>query len=102
MKCGLDAGFFRFEADKATQVLGVVISMKIHDVYRTKDVVEKSFLRYKNHLGLDRLRVHSDNRMQNKIFVAFIALVIASAIHETMRSKVMYNLNSAKFVHLQI
>jgi hypothetical protein len=56
-----------------------------HDTYRAKDVVEKSFLRYKNNLGLDRLRVHSDDRMQNKIFVAFIALIIASAIYETMR-----------------
>jgi transposase len=61
-----------------------------HDIYRTKDVVEKSFLRYKNNLGLNRLRVHSDDRMQNKLFVAFIALVIASAIHETMKRKGMY------------
>jgi hypothetical protein len=28
--------------------------------------------------------------MQNKIFVAFIALIIASAIHETMKRKGMY------------
>jgi transposase len=56
-----------------------------HDIYRMKDVVEKSFLKYKNSLGLGRLRVHSDDRMQNKIFVAFIALIIASAIHETMK-----------------
>ena len=56
-----------------------------HDVYRMKDIVEKSFLKYKNNLGLDRLRVHGDERMQNKIFVAFIALIIASAIHETMK-----------------
>ena len=61
-----------------------------YDIYRTKDVVEKSFLRYKNNLGIDRLRVHSDDRMQNKIFVAFIALIIASAIHETMKRKGMY------------
>lgn len=61
-----------------------------HDIYRMKDVVEKSFLRYKNNLGLDRLRVHSDNRMQNKIFVAFIALIIASAIYETMKRKDMF------------
>jgi len=61
-----------------------------HDVYRMKNVVEKSFLRYKNNLGLDRLRVHGDDRMQNKIFVAFIALVITSAIHGTMKQKNLY------------
>ena len=56
-----------------------------YDIYRAKDVVEKGFLRYKNDLGLGRLRVHSDDRMQNKIFVAFIALIVASAVHQTMR-----------------
>jgi hypothetical protein len=61
-----------------------------HDIYRMKDVVEKSFLRYKNNLGLKRLRVHSDERMQNKIFIAFIALIITSAIHETMKRKCLY------------
>ena len=61
-----------------------------HDVYRMKDVVEKGFLKYKNNLGLDRLRVHSDDRMQNKIFIAFIALIIVSAIHETMKKKNLF------------
>jgi hypothetical protein len=61
-----------------------------HDTYRAKDVVEKGFLRYKNNLGLDRLRVHGDDRMQNKTFVAFVALVIASAIYETMRRKDLF------------
>jgi transposase len=61
-----------------------------HDIYRIKDVVEKGFLKYKNSLGLDRLRVHSDERMQNKVFVAFIALIIASAIHQTMKEKDLY------------
>jgi len=61
-----------------------------HDVYRMKDVVEKGFLKYKNNLGLERLRVHGDIRMQNKVFVAFIALIIASAIHETMKNKGLF------------
>ena len=61
-----------------------------HDVYRMKDVVEKSFWKYKNSLGLDRLRVHSDERMQNKIFTSFIALIITSAIHETMKKKNLF------------
>ena len=61
-----------------------------HDIYRMKDVVEKGFLKYKNNLGLDRFRVHSDERMRNKVFIAFIALIIASAIHETMKKKDLF------------
>jgi hypothetical protein len=61
-----------------------------HDIYRMKDVVEKSFWKYKNSLGLDRLRVHSDDRMQNKVFVAFVALIIASAIHEIMKKESLF------------
>jgi len=61
-----------------------------HDIYRAKDVVEKGFLRYKNNLGLGRLRVHSDDRMQNKVFVAFIALIIASAIHQAMKREGLF------------
>jgi len=62
-----------------------------YDAYRMKDVVEKGFLRYKNSLGLDRLRVHNDDRMQNKVFVAFIALIIASSIYETMSRQGLHN-----------
>jgi transposase len=61
-----------------------------HDVYRMKDVVEKGFLKYKNNLGLDRLRVHGDERMQNKIFIAFTALIIASAIQNTMKERNLF------------
>jgi hypothetical protein len=55
------------------------------DLYRAKDVVEKSFFQYKNNLGLHRLLVHSDERMLNKIFIAFIALIISSHIRKVMR-----------------
>jgi transposase len=49
---------------------------KAYDVYRMKDVVEKGFWKCKNALGMDRFRVHSDQRMTNKVFVTFIALVL--------------------------
>lgn len=60
---------------------------KAYDLYRAKDVVEKSFYQYKNNLGLDRLRVHNDERAQNKIFIAFMALIVSSHIHKVMRDK---------------
>ncbi|MCR5756739.1 MAG: IS1634 family transposase [Selenomonas sp.] len=53
-------------------------------IYRTKDVVEKSFSRLKNTLDLNRLRVHNDERMENKLFISFIALLLISELHQRM------------------
>jgi len=60
------------------------------NIYRSKDVVEKGFLKLKNCLDLGRLRVHSDLRMQNKLFVGFIALIIMAHIHKVMAANGMY------------
>jgi transposase len=67
-------------------------------VYRAKDVVEKGFLRMKNCLDLGRLRVHSDHRMQSKLFVGFIALIIMAHIHNVMSANKMYEHTSLKKV----
>ncbi len=45
-------------------------------IYRQKDVVEKRFLRLKTNLDLGRLRVHRDDRIQNKVFIGFLALTL--------------------------
>ena len=58
--------------------------------YRAKDVVEKGFLKLKNAVDLGRLRVHSQESMQNKIFIGFIALVLLSHINKVMVDKKMY------------
>lgn len=60
------------------------------EVYRTKDVVEKSFDNIKNELDLHRLRIHFDTAMEGRIFIGFISLVIMSFIRERMRGKNMY------------
>jgi hypothetical protein len=60
------------------------------DVYRMKDAVEKGFWKYKNNLNLDRLRIHSHERLKNKTFVAFIALILASYVHQIMKEKNLY------------
>ena len=65
-------------------------------IYRAKDVVEKGFLRMKNCLDLGRLRVHSDNSMQNKVFIGFIALILMSFIHNVMSSKDIYRYMTMK------
>jgi transposase len=59
-------------------------------IYRSKDVVEKGFLKVKNNLDLARLRVHSDTAMQSKVFVCFIALVLLSNIHNVMADNGLY------------
>jgi len=59
-------------------------------IYRGKDVVEKGFQYMKNCLDLARLRVHSDNAMQNKVFVGFIALIITAHVHNVMFRNELY------------
>jgi transposase len=65
-------------------------------IYRGKDVVEKGFLRMKSCLDLARLRVHSDEVMQNKIFIGFIALIITAHIHKVMAENQLYKLWTMK------
>jgi transposase len=68
-------------------------------IYCIKDVIEKGFLRLKNCLDLDRLRVHSDKSMQNKVFVGFIALIIMAGIHKVMLDQGLYrNMTMKKMI----
>jgi transposase len=60
------------------------------EIYRAKDIVEKGFLKMKNCLDLGRLRVHSDHRMQSKLFIGFVALIIMAHIHKVMAAHNMY------------
>ena len=60
-------------------------------IYRSKDVVEKGFNHMKNCLNLARLRVHSDNAMENKLFIGFIALIITAHIHKIMEEHNFYD-----------
>jgi transposase len=84
--------------DSALKTAGwvVIISNDIDNakralqIYRAKDVVEKGFLRLKRNLDLGRLRVHSQNNMQNKVFIGFVALVILSKIHSVMADQELY------------
>ena len=51
---------------------------EILEIYRRRDVVEKSFDDLKNKLDMKRLRNHSSDTAQGKLFVAFIALIVRS------------------------
>jgi transposase len=70
-------------------------AQEAHDIYRKKDVAEKAFMKYKNSLGMGRLRVHDAERMRNKSLVSFIALVLISAIHKVMKEKDLYKTMTA-------
>lgn len=59
-------------------------------IYRDKDVIEKGFLRLKRSLSLDRLRVHSQENIQNKVFIGFVALILLSEIQKVMSNQDLY------------
>jgi hypothetical protein len=84
--------------DKALSTSGWVVivenedlaAQEAHDIYRKKDVVEKAFMKYKNNLGMNRLRVHDGERTLNKLLVSFIALILLSALHKGMKEHGLY------------
>ena len=55
-------------------------------IYRNKDLVEKAFGNLKERLNLRRLSVSSEQSLNGKLFVEFIALIILSYIKKKMQS----------------
>lgn len=64
---------------------------QVLEIYRNKDVVEKSFNNLKSDLDLERLRIHTDEAMQGRIFIGFISMILMSYIREKMRVHDMYS-----------
>jgi transposase len=60
------------------------------ELYRTKDVVEKAFGNLKGRLNLRRTLVSSEQSLDGKLFVEFVALIYLSDIHERMRKQSLY------------
>jgi len=52
--------------------------------YRDKDIIEKAFSQLKNHLDFHRMRTHYTHTSDGKLFTAFIALILRSAIREAL------------------
>lgn len=52
--------------------------MKALEIYRNKDLVEKAFENLKERLNLHRVAVSSEQSLDGKLFVQFIALVFLS------------------------
>jgi transposase len=59
-------------------------------LYRTKDVVEKAFGNLKERLNLRRTLVSSEQTLDGKLFVEFVALIYISYIHKRMQEQSLY------------
>lgn len=63
---------------------------KALQIYRNKDLVEKAFGNLKERLNLRRLLVSSEQSLDGKLFVAFIALIYLSYIKKQMQDKELF------------
>lgn len=74
----------------------VLISNEIKDplealeIYRSKDLVEKAFGNLKERLNMRRTSVSSDENLDGKLFVQFIALIYLSYIKKAMSENNLY------------
>jgi len=60
------------------------------EIYRNKDVVEKAFGDLKERLNLRRTAVSSEQSLDGKLFVEFIALIYLSYIKKQMQEKNLF------------
>ena len=72
------------------------------NIYRTKDVVEKCFDNLKNELDMKRLRVHSSETTDGKIFIAFLGLILRAHIYNILGSYIRENNLSVKKVLIEL
>ena len=59
-------------------------------IYRNKDLVEKAFDNLKDRLNLRRLAVSSEQSLDGKLFVQFIALIFLSSIMRKMQESNLF------------
>jgi len=60
------------------------------EIYRNKDLVEKAFGNLKERLNFSRPAVSSDQSLDGKLFVEFIALIYLSYIKKMMQDKNLF------------
>lgn len=64
--------------------------IKALEIYRNKDLVEKAFGNLKERLNFSRTAVSSDQSLDGKLFVEFIALIFLSYIKKKMQEKDLF------------
>lgn len=75
----------RYAGFQALLSNGIKDPVKALQVYRDRDVVEKSFDDLKNQVDMKRLRMHRSGSVDGRLFVQFIALIYISALRREMR-----------------
>ncbi len=65
-------------------------AMKALEIYRNKDLVEKAFDNLKDCLNLRRVAVSSEQSLDGKLFVQFIALIFLSYITKKMQENDLF------------
>lgn len=60
-------------------------------IYRDRDTVEKTFRMEKSYLGFDVFRVHDTEKLESKVFISFVALILRNEIYQAL--KPMYKKN---------
>ncbi|WP_202864836.1 hypothetical protein [Lacticaseibacillus chiayiensis] len=59
-------------------------------IYRSKDLIEKSFGNIQERLNGRRLLVSSEKSLNGELFVQFVALILLSVVNRTMHDKQLY------------
>lgn len=65
-------------------------SIEALEIYRNKDLVEKAFGNLKERLNFNRTAVSSDQSLDGKLFVEFIALIYLSYLKKGMQEKYLF------------
>lgn len=77
-------GYFALVSNEVKEAL------KALEIYRNKDLVEKAFDNLKERLNLRRVAVSSEQSLEGKLFVQFIALIFLSAITRKMQESNLF------------
>ena len=64
---------------------------EILDIYRRRDTIEKSFDDLKNELDMKRLRIHTSETAQGKVFVSFLSLIVRSYLLKRLKDYMRRN-----------
>lgn len=75
---------------------------QIIDYYRSKDAIEKLFDVVKNELLGKRLRGHSKDSTQGRIFVKFITTILYSQVAKTMKENNLFKTYSVRELMLEL
>jgi transposase len=72
--------------------------IKALELYRSKDLVEKAFENLKDRLAFKRALVSSEQSLDGKLFVEFVALIIMSFIKRKMQETDLFKNNTMQEV----